>query len=411
VAEGGKEAALITVFLVDDHEGVRRAVADLLDADPGLTVVGDAPNAAEALVRIPALRPDVALLDVRLPDGNGVDLCRELRARLPELNVLMLTSYTDEEAMLTAILAGAAGYVIKDIQGLRLVAAVHAVGSGRSLLDNRAAAMLMSQLRAGLPPSLTEHERTLLDLIGEGLTNRQIAARMVLPEMTVKTSFAQLLTKLGPGRHTQAEARWPLVSPDDKAPDGGERPLLDEFAPNRDFALTEHLVVGAPPDATYAAVAPLRDENLRSRALRSLTWARGLPVRARPHETAPAFEEILVRGKWVLLGERPGREIVLGAAGRFWTPFLKWHDITPEEFATYGRPRSGTIALAFSVRPYEREQSLLTFGTRITVLDPVARRWAQSYWRAIRPSAALVARQILHAVNEEATGRRPSVRN
>lgn len=200
---------MIKVFLVDDHEVVRRGVADLLEADPELIVVGEAPTAAQALARIPALRPDVALLDVRLPDGNGVELCRELRSKVPELNVLMLTSYTDEEAMLNAILAGAGGYVIKDIQGLQLVSAVHEVGSGRSLLDNRAAATLMAKLRAdaaheGPLSDLTEQERTLLDLIGEGLTNRQISERMFLAEKTVKNYVSRLLTKLGLQRRTQA---------------------------------------------------------------------------------------------------------------------------------------------------------------------------------------------------------------
>ncbi|HVW43240.1 MAG TPA: response regulator transcription factor [Amycolatopsis sp.] len=200
---------MITVFLVDDHEVVRRGVADLLEADPELTVVGEAPTVAQAMARIPALRPDVALLDVRLPDGNGIELCRDLRSRLPELNVLMFTSYTDEEAMLNAILAGAGGYVIKDIQGLQLVSAVREVGSGRSLLDNRAAATLMAKLRSdareqGPLAGLSERERTLLDLIGEGLTNRQISERMFLAEKTVKNYVSRLLTKLGLERRTQA---------------------------------------------------------------------------------------------------------------------------------------------------------------------------------------------------------------
>jgi two-component system response regulator DevR len=200
---------VIKVFLVDDHEVVRRGVADLLEADPALTVVGEASTAAQALTRVLALRPDVAVLDVRLPDGNGIELCRELRSRLPELNVLILTSYTDEEAMLNAILAGAGGYVIKDIQGLQLVSAVREVGAGRSLLDTRAAATLMAKLRAdavetGPLASLSERERTLLDLIGEGLTNRQISERMFLAEKTVKNYVSRLLTKLGLERRTQA---------------------------------------------------------------------------------------------------------------------------------------------------------------------------------------------------------------
>jgi two-component system response regulator DevR len=200
------------VFLVDDHEVVRRGVADLLEADPGLAVIGEASSVAQALARIPALRPDVAVLDVRLPDGNGIELCRDLRSNLPELNVLILTSFTDEEAMLNAILAGAGGYVIKDIGGLQLVSAVHQVGSGRSLLDNRAAATLMAKLRAdadadadaGPLAALSEHERTLLDLIGEGLTNRQISERMFLAEKTIKNYVSRLLTKLGLERRTQA---------------------------------------------------------------------------------------------------------------------------------------------------------------------------------------------------------------
>ncbi|WP_020496533.1 response regulator [Sciscionella marina] len=201
---------MIRVFLVDDHEVVRRGLAELIGADNRLQVIGEAGSFAQALARIPALRPDIAVLDLRLPDGNGIELCRELRSMLPSLNVLMLTSYTDEEAMLDAILAGAGGYVIKDIQGLRLTAAILEVGSGRSLLDNRAAATLMAKLRAdaaavdGPLAGLTEQERVLLDLIGEGLTNRQIAERMYLAEKTVKNYVSRLLTKLGLERRTQA---------------------------------------------------------------------------------------------------------------------------------------------------------------------------------------------------------------
>jgi two-component system, NarL family, response regulator DevR len=204
-----REAHVITVVLVDDHEVVRRGVADLLDEEVDLSVIGQAGSVAEALARVPALRPDVAVLDVRLPDGNGVELCRELRSMLPGLNCLMLTSYTDEQAMTDAILAGAGGYVIKDIKGMQLVEAVRHVGSGRSLLDNRAAAALMNRLRAGVErpgplAGLTDQERTLLDLIGEGLTNRQIAERMFLAEKTVKNYVSRLLAKLGMERRTQA---------------------------------------------------------------------------------------------------------------------------------------------------------------------------------------------------------------
>ncbi|PXY36543.1 response regulator [Prauserella flavalba] len=200
---------MIKVFLVDDHEVVRRGITDLLEGDPEITVVGEAGTATQALGRIPALRPDVAVLDVRLPDGNGIELCRELRSKLPELRCLMLTSFSDEDAMLDAILAGASGYVLKDIQGLQLAAAVRDIGSGKSLLDNRAAATLMASLRAKAKPagpldSLTEREQTLLELVGEGLTNRQIAERMFLAEKTVKNYVSRLLTKLGVERRTQA---------------------------------------------------------------------------------------------------------------------------------------------------------------------------------------------------------------
>ncbi|HVV25188.1 MAG TPA: response regulator transcription factor [Pseudonocardiaceae bacterium] len=200
---------MLTVFLVDDHEIVRRGVADLLTEAGDITVVGQAGTAAEALASIPALRPDVAVLDMRLPDGNGVELCRDLRSMLPDLYCLILTSYTDEQAMLDAILAGAGGYVIKDIRGMDLVSAVREVGAGKSLLDNRAAAVLMSRLRANLTgpgplADLTEQERALLGLIGEGLTNRQIAERMFLAEKTVKNYVSRLLAKLGMERRTQA---------------------------------------------------------------------------------------------------------------------------------------------------------------------------------------------------------------
>jgi two-component system response regulator DevR len=199
---------VLTVFLVDDHEVVRRGVAEMLDEEDDLTVIGQASSVAEAMARVPALQPDLVLLDVRLPDGNGVELCRDLRSKLPELNCLMLTSFTDEQAMLDAILAGAGGYVIKDIKGMELVSAVRTVGSGRSLLDNRAAAALMTRLRESVEKpgplaGLTERERTLLDLIGEGLTNRQIAERMFLAEKTVKNYVSRLLAKLGMERRTQ----------------------------------------------------------------------------------------------------------------------------------------------------------------------------------------------------------------
>lgn len=201
---------MIKVFLVDDHEIVRRGVADLIESEPDMEVIGEAANASQALARIPALRPDVAVLDVRLPDGNGIELCRELLSAGRGLRCLMLTSFTDEQAMLDAILAGASGYVVKDITSLDLTNAIRQIGAGKSLLDNRAAATLMAKFRAeaeaatGPLAGLTDQERTLLALLGEGLTNRQIAGRMFLAEKTVKNYVSRLLTKLGVERRTQA---------------------------------------------------------------------------------------------------------------------------------------------------------------------------------------------------------------
>ncbi len=202
---------MVNVFLVDDHELVRRGLIDLLSGDPELDVVGEAGSVSEAMARIPALRPDVAVLDIRLPDGNGIELCRDLLSRLPGLRCLMLTSFTTEAAMLDAILAGASGYVVKDIRGMELAKAIKDVGAGRSLLDNRAAAVLMARLRndavhADPLSALSGQERTLLDLLGDGLTNKQIADRMFLAEKTVKNYVSRLLTKLGMERRTQAAA-------------------------------------------------------------------------------------------------------------------------------------------------------------------------------------------------------------
>ncbi|AMC60880.1 DNA-binding response regulator [Mycobacterium tuberculosis variant microti] len=200
---------MVKVFLVDDHEVVRRGLVDLLGADPELDVVGEAGSVAEAMARVPAARPDVAVLDVRLPDGNGIELCRDLLSRMPDLRCLILTSYTSDEAMLDAILAGASGYVVKDIKGMELARAVKDVGAGRSLPDNRAAAALMAKLRGAAEKQdplsgLTDQERTLLGLLSEGLTNKQIADRMFLAEKTVKNYVSRLLAKLGMERRTQA---------------------------------------------------------------------------------------------------------------------------------------------------------------------------------------------------------------
>lgn len=202
----------IRVFLLDDHEVVRRGVHDLLDDEPDITVVGEAATAEQTLVRVPALRPHVAVLDVRLPDGDGVTVCRELRSRMPDLACLMLTSFDDEEALLDSIMAGASGYVLKQIQGSDLVSAVRTVARGQSLLDPSATTRLMARLRGGqqpetepdVLPGLTDREREILALIGEGLTNRQIGQRLYLAEKTVKNHISRMLAKLGVERRVQA---------------------------------------------------------------------------------------------------------------------------------------------------------------------------------------------------------------
>ncbi|MFC9355809.1 response regulator [Rhodococcus sp. NPDC057014] len=196
------------VFLVDDHEIVRRGLVDLLGSVPDLEVVGEAASVGEAMARVPGSGADVAVLDVRLPDGNGVELCRDLRAALPELRCLMLTSYSDDEALFDAIMAGASGFVLKQILGTDLVAAVRTVGEGGSLLDSRATSALMSRIRSARRDDplaqLSEQERAVFDLIGEGLTNREIAERLFLAEKTIKNYVSRLLSKLGMQRRTQA---------------------------------------------------------------------------------------------------------------------------------------------------------------------------------------------------------------
>ncbi|MEU8363264.1 response regulator transcription factor [Nonomuraea sp. NPDC048882] len=202
---------MIRVFLLDDHEVVRRGVAALLESEDDIEVIGEAGTAESAIARIPALAPDVAVLDVRLPDGNGVDVCREVRSRVPGLACLMLTSFADDDALFDAVMAGAAGYVLKQIHGSNLVGAVRTVASGQSLLDPQTTAAMLHRLRdqaAKKDPlaSLTEQERHILDLIGEGLTNRQIGERMFLAEKTVKNYVSNLLAKLSMQRRTQAAA-------------------------------------------------------------------------------------------------------------------------------------------------------------------------------------------------------------
>jgi len=210
VPEDGK----ITVFLLDDHEVVRRGVREPLSVEDDIEVVGEAGTAAEALARIPATRPDVAVLDVRLPDGSGVEVCREIRSQDGGVKCLMLTSFADDEALFDAVMAGASGYVLKGIRRQELLAAVRDVAAGRSLLDPVATARVMERLRDGANPAkgderlanLTEQERRILELIGAGLTNRAIGERLRLAEKTIKNYVSGLLSKLGMQRRSQAAA-------------------------------------------------------------------------------------------------------------------------------------------------------------------------------------------------------------
>jgi DNA-binding NarL/FixJ family response regulator len=203
-----QSTAPIRVFLLDDHEVVRRGLRDLLEVEGEFEVVGEAATAAEALARVPAVRPQVAVLDVRLPDGDGVSVCRELRSQMPELACLMLTSFSDDEALFDAIMAGASGYLLKQVGGTDLVGAVRTVAGGGSLLDAKLTATVMGRLRSGTPKDplsgLTGQERRILELIGEGLTNRQIGERLFLAEKTVKNYVSSLLSKLGIERRVQA---------------------------------------------------------------------------------------------------------------------------------------------------------------------------------------------------------------
>ncbi|MEV5123346.1 response regulator transcription factor [Streptomyces decoyicus] len=212
----------LRVFILDDHEVVRRGVRDILEAEEDIEVVGEAGDARQALARVPAVRPQVAVLDVRLggtdgpgSDHEGIEVCRELRARVPELACLMLTSFDDDEALFDAIMAGASGYVLKQINGTALVHAIRTVAAGESMLDPRTATRVMERLRdpggAGTAEEetseldrLSPREREVLDLIGEGLTNRQIADRLCLSEKTVKNRVSAILSKLGVGRRVQA---------------------------------------------------------------------------------------------------------------------------------------------------------------------------------------------------------------
>ncbi len=199
----------VRVFLVDDHEVVRQGVRSLIDASGDLLVVGEADSVETGLARVLAVQPDVAILDVRLPDGNGVELCREIRSRLPQVSCLMLTSYSDDEALFEAIIAGASGYVLKQVRGGELIDAIRRVARGEHLLDPAVTGRVMKRLSSPSPDdarlaSLTAREREVLDLIGQGLTNRQIGERMYLAEKTVKNYVSGLLAKMGMERRTEA---------------------------------------------------------------------------------------------------------------------------------------------------------------------------------------------------------------
>ncbi len=209
----------IRVYLLDDHELVRRGIRDLLESSGDIVVVGESGLAAEATRRIPALRPHVAILDGRLPDGSGIDVCREIRSKNPEIAALILTSYDDDEALFSAIMAGAAGYILKQIGGNDFVDTVRRVAAGQSMLDPAVTAQVLERVRSGpkVDPALerlTDQEQRILDLIGQGMTNRQMAEEMFLAEKTVKNYVSSMLAKLGLESRTQA-AIFSLKHPQD----------------------------------------------------------------------------------------------------------------------------------------------------------------------------------------------------
>jgi len=199
------------VFVVDDHELVRKGLIDLIDAEEDLTVVGSAANVADALFHFVTVDADIAVLDVRLPDGNGIELCRELISINPRVKVLMLTSFQDDEALLGAVLGGASGYLIKDIKNLELLSSIRAVALGKSFLDTKLISSVTNRLRENKNPAseiyeLTDQEQRVLEFIGQGMTNREIAKNMFLAEKTIKNYVSSLLRKLGLERRTQAAA-------------------------------------------------------------------------------------------------------------------------------------------------------------------------------------------------------------
>jgi len=212
----------IRVFLVDDHEIVRRGLADLLELERDIEVVGEASTSLDALHRLPAANPDVAILDVRLPDGSGVEICREIRQILPNTKALILTSYADDQALFESIMAGASGFVLKEIKGTDLVDAVRKIADGGSLLDPAATQSVLDRMRRGNKSEdkldrLTDQERRILELIGEGHTNRQIGDQLFLAEKTVKNYVSSILAKLDMSRRTQAAAwvaRYQAEHPD-----------------------------------------------------------------------------------------------------------------------------------------------------------------------------------------------------
>ena len=223
-ADGLAPTRPIRVFLLDDHELVRRGVAELLSGEDGIEVVGESGSATEAIRRIPVVRPDVAILDARLPDGSGIEVCRQVRSTDPGINALILTSYDDEDALFAAIMAGAAGYILKQIRGRALVDGIRRVAAGQSLLDPAVTQRVLERVRGGgREPDelrrLTDQERRILELIAAGLTNRQIGERLCLAEKTVKNYVSNLLAKLGMERRTQAAVYA------SRLPGGGPRPM------------------------------------------------------------------------------------------------------------------------------------------------------------------------------------------